>query len=397
MNGSTLLSGHQPSFFHAGILAKRIALDKRTEGSKSSGIWLVADQDINDPGLIEYPDLESEGNLVKRAWNVLPRRIGVPTSAYPWEKPTPPPEVSSQLPPSVHAGLDRMYNALIQADGETVADRFHNATELMLGELVEKPCALVKASTLLDTKSGQDALEKISSEPLACALTWNDAIRVANRSARELKHAGRDEADIEAPVWVLDSNSRRQRGTVADVRAHLQGKQRVLPRAFLMTAIARAELCEEMIHGTGGAQYEEVTRQWAESFLGFKLAPITVVTATLRLPLHEYAPASHSAPSIDDIRRIEHDPWPNHRDKMRWVEKIEAAPARSDNRSKLFLEMHKEMKELRAPLDAKISEMQVSRRAAQAAETRLQIAEDRTWPWPLHDEDSLRRLASDIN
>ena len=116
MNGSTLLSGHQPSFFHAGILAKRIALDKRTEGSKSSGIWLVADQDINEPGLIEYPDLDSEGNLVKRAWNVLPRRIGVPTSAYPWEKPTPPPEVSSQLPPSVHAGLDRMYNALIQAD-----------------------------------------------------------------------------------------------------------------------------------------------------------------------------------------------------------------------------------------------------------------------------------------
>ena len=43
MSGGHILSGHQPSFFHAGILAKRTALDRSSLESDTGADWLVVD------------------------------------------------------------------------------------------------------------------------------------------------------------------------------------------------------------------------------------------------------------------------------------------------------------------------------------------------------------------
>lgn len=396
MHGSAFLSGHQPSFFHAGILAKRVALEKRARASDAKCLWLLSDQDVNDPGSIAYPDLDEDGNLVRRTWHALPSSAGVPTFAAPWKEPSSPPRVSSLLPTSIQAGLDRMHDALVQANGDTIADRFHEATELLLEDLLHETCSLVKASTILDMHCGRTALEKIASEPKACAHAWNEAVGAVERSARRLKVDGLDDADIEAPVWVLDARSKRQRGTIRDVRAHLEGGPRVSPRAFFMTAIARAELCTQMIHGTGGERYEVVTQLWAESFLGFRLAPTSIVTATLRLPLDEFAPEATPTTDIDLIRRLEHDPWPDRDEKRRWLEKIEAAPPGSVLRQEIFQDMHSTMGKLRVPLAATLSGMRASRVAARTASASAEIASERTWPWPLHDAKSLESLTAKV-
>lgn len=391
-----ILSGHQPSFFHAGILAKRIALDKRAQSEATPSAWLLADQDINEPGVIEYPDLDDAGTLVRRSWHATTTQPGVPTFARTREVPTRPPRVSSDLPTCIQLGLEQIFEALREADGSTLAEQYHTATESLLGDLVTQPCTLIKSSTLLETTRGQEALEKIVRAPIACAQTWNDAVETVQRSARKLRIHNSNTSKTEAPVWKLDEHNRRQRGTVGDIQAHLEGKARVYPRAFLMTAIARADLCSEMIHGIGGGVYEEVTQLWAESFLGFQLAPISVVTATARLPLNDFVEPVPDCPTAEEIRRIEHNPWPDPTEKHRWIEQIQNAPFGSNDRQRLFLEMHQTMHELRKPAEQKIAAMKRARREAEKAIAQSRIAHDRTWPWPLLEHAALQDLHLEV-
>ena len=210
-----------------------------------------------------------------------PRKPHVPTCVRPMGEPLPPPRISTEMPSSIQEGLDSIYEALVAAPGDNVAERFAAATERLLGARLKTPCTVVFASRLFETPIGREILERIGSEPFACVRTWNEAVRSVPRSARELRIEEGDADATEAPVWALDERGRRRPGTIRDVRRALAGEQQVLPRAFLMTAIVRAGLCTEMIHGTGGAQYELVTRSWASAFLGIELAPISIVTETV--------------------------------------------------------------------------------------------------------------------
>ena len=72
MPGRPMLSGHQPSFHHPGILAKRLRIDRRAAAAGTDCTWLVADQDINEPGLIGFPDLDghSGANLNRLPFGV---------------------------------------------------------------------------------------------------------------------------------------------------------------------------------------------------------------------------------------------------------------------------------------------------------------------------------------
>ena len=60
MPAPVISSGHQPGFHHPGILAKRIALAKEAASRGGGSAWLVADQDIDDPEVIRYPDLDEQ-------------------------------------------------------------------------------------------------------------------------------------------------------------------------------------------------------------------------------------------------------------------------------------------------------------------------------------------------
>ena len=59
-DGLVIMSGHQAELWHAGILAKWIAMTSaaeagRAEAAASESVRLVVDQDDNDPALIRYP------------------------------------------------------------------------------------------------------------------------------------------------------------------------------------------------------------------------------------------------------------------------------------------------------------------------------------------------------
>ena len=396
MSGLPILSGHQPSFYHAGILAKRIALDHAADSDGTGATWLLADQDVADAGSIPYPDIDEEGNLVRRFWQVVPGKTGMPTCKRRWTEPTPPPTVSPDLPVSINDGLKRIHEALRSATSDLLGERIHEANEILLVGSITRGCETIRASSLLDSDPGREVLEKIAGNPRECAMAWNDAVRAVPGSARELRLDLEDDSLIEAPVWTVDEEGRRTRGSIADVRNHLDGGSQVLPRAFLMTALVRSAFCRLMIHGTGGAEYEKATDIWCESFLGCTLAPIRIVTATLRLPLEEFAPDPVDAPNLEDIRKLEHDPWADGSSKRLLVEEIRSAPRGTEERQKLFDEMHRRINHSRGMIEGRLSNLRSTREDAKASMECRQIAMDRTWPWPLHDDRALEELAGSI-
>ena len=141
--GQVITSGHQPGFHHAGILSKRLALDALARDSGAEAVWLLADQDVDAPEVIRYPDLDAGGRLVARTWRLRPIRQGVPTCSRPWGPMTPPPVVSRDLPPSINRGLKAMHDALDGVSGDSVAERFRAAEAALVGlvdlkELVEQ-------------------------------------------------------------------------------------------------------------------------------------------------------------------------------------------------------------------------------------------------------------------
>ncbi|MEE2682286.1 MAG: hypothetical protein VX641_07960 [Planctomycetota bacterium] len=389
MPGVVITSGHQPGFHHPGILAKRFAMDATAAAADGSSTWLIADQDVDDPEVIRYPDLDDEGRLVARSWHVVPSRRGIPTALRPWGATSPPPRVSPGLPASIQQGLDEIHEALESVEGTTVAERFTAANEHLLTDHMTQQPSLVRASRLLETEAGQAAVARILEDPRGCLTVWNESLKRAPRAARRLKSGSGDPDEIEVPAWILDAGSRRRPATVGDLKAAIEGSGRIMPRAFLMTAVFRSLTGATMIHGTGGGRYEVVTDHWARTFLGLELPPIRVVTCDLRLPLDSFVESTTHPGMREAIRTLEHDPWDAAGIKQEWVERIREAPRNGMERRSLFTLMHQAMAERRR---SRTDELERMRRieADEADRTRrTEIARSRSWPWPLYDRGDL--------
>ena len=408
MRDAVISSGHQPGWHHPGILAKRIALAQEAADIGGESVWLVADQDVDDPEVIRYPDLDEHGALVARSWRLLPVPRGVPTALRPWKPITPPPTVSPDLPDSIRSGLHRIHDALESAEGDTVAKRFSNASERLLTELLGHATTLVHASELLQTDAGRSAVDRILEDPIRCARIWNEALQTVPRAARALRINDRTPQATEVPAWVIDSDGFRSPAPAEDLRAGSAGTRRIMPRAFLMTAVFRNLTGAPMIHGTGGGRYERVTDQWAREFLELELPPIRIRTGDLLLPLEEFVelpPQSTSTPGKPsagkngvraDIRSLEHDPWKDPGTKQAWLKRIEQAPSDSALRRSLFTEMHEAMQERREEISGRIEKLRALELERERHDRQMELARSRARAWPLHDSESLGAFAATI-
>ena len=392
MPAPVISSGHQPGFQHPGILAKRIALAKEAASRGGGSAWLVADQDIDDPEVIRYPDLDDRGNLVARSWKLFPVRRGVPTAVRRWKSIAAPPSISDRLPGSIQSGLDRMHEALESVEGETVAARFSAASEHLLTDLLGHPTTLVRASELLETEPGRNAVDRILDDPIRCAEVWNEGLREVPRAARALRIDHRDPLATEVPAWVLDSEGIRRAAKAGDLQGNHGDGPRIMPRAFLMTAVFRILTGAPMIHGTGGGRYERVTGHWAREFLEVELPPIQVVSADQLLPLEPFVPSNAEPRLRERIRELEHDPWTDARIKQDWLRRISESPPGSTGRRQAFERMHEAIAHEREAVGADLDELRSLEALGAHQQARLELARSRTWAWPLHESSDLRNL-----
>ena len=119
---------------------------------------------------------------------------------------------------------------------------------------------------------------------------------------------------------------------------------RISPRALTLTCFLRLFLADQFVHGIGGARYDSVTDRVIEKWIGSRAPAYSVTTATLLFP------AAVGAEQVDvgalwrEGRRLRHGggvAW-----KGELVRRIASLPRGSEERSRLFYEMHSRLGEL---------------------------------------------------
>lgn len=391
-----VMTGHQPTLWHAGILAKYLAAHAASRRLGASPAWLVVDQD--EVGAIEVRCPVLDAGRVRVARAVL----GAPDDAEPPACHRPP---IADLGPlgalrakqpdlGLAAGLDRLAAALRGARGaSSLAEQISDALEALMEPLIPRAPTIL-ATVLAQTNAFAELADRMFADPERCVGAYNAACAAfPDAGTRPLAIAS---GRIELPLWRLEPGAPRRRVFAGAPRPPVES---LAPRALLMTGLLRLAACDLFIHGTGGARYDRVTDRWFSRWLGEDtLAPTTMVTATLLLAVEGAAPDDPAA--VDAARWRAHAAAHNPAlvsdsaagDKARLLAEIDAAPRRSPDRARTYQRLHALLTAYRdrradslADLDRRAHDL-----ADHARATRALL--DRTYPFPLHPPGTLAAL-----
>lgn len=409
-------TGHQPTFWHGGILAKAVCASMLSRASGQGWLHLIADHDAADPGAVPYP-ARKEPESIRRATAHFdaPAGTGVAASAIDAGS-VRECALACPLPPasaSVAARLDEVSAALAATDASRGA-AWRTATAnfgLLHGAgALEPPSHMISASGLLCTALGRACAERIADDPEACARAFNDALTLAPRAASRLRVDG-DASEV--PLWEVDGRGVRirigglrlralLRDGALDVRGSAQdraaGRRVLLPRAFLATGIVRA-LGIHFVHGTGGEAYERAGDAWWRAALARSLPPFWVATADLRFAAgsfglrdgEEQRALSWRAAWVDPMRL---DGVPRDPAMARAAAEIGALPRRSALRRQAFAAMRAHVDALRIERSAELDALASADAARRSHHASVDAATDRGYPAVLHGAEALAGLAA---
>jgi hypothetical protein len=330
-----LLSGHQPQLFHPGVWYKNFVLGALGRRLNGVAVHLLIDSDlcrsasIRVPtGTIEQPRIEAvpydepaaEVPYEERAIRDLETFAGFGDRVVGLIRPlVPDPLVESLWPLTLERNPQQMNLGLRMAQGRHALEtEWHNETlELPQSTVCQMPEFAWFAAHLLAH------LPRFWS-------AYNDALAAYRLSHRQRSRAhpvpdlAETDGWLEAPFWIwsagdpqrrplfarqsgdetliTDRHSRTIRlALTADRDASAAAEQlldlssrgiKIRTRALTTTLFARLVLSDLFLHGIGGAKYDQVTDQIAQTFFGFPLPEFAAVSATLRLPI---------APQRDDL------------------------------------------------------------------------------------------------
>lgn len=296
-----IMSGHQPGFWHGGIIAKVFALLASARAARAQPVWLIVDHDTGDFGSVDLPTMPPAQPL-----RAAPARILSVPERTPWVfgRPEPPLAPAWTSPPpgcdpiSLAGALDAL---AAHAGAASIADQATLAMLDLLG--AGGQVTLVRSSALSRTRAFATFIRPMMDDPARTRREYNAAAaRHADANIAPL-------ADHELPLWSMDP-ARKVREK-ADDRSMPSDVALLAPRALTMTAFLRSNACDLFIHGTGGTAYEQVNDDWFAAWSpGTPLAPFALATADLRLPI---AGADITATDLATSRWLAHSARHNPR------------------------------------------------------------------------------------
>lgn len=393
-----IMTGHQAELWHPGILAKLFAAQALADRVGGEAVWLVVDQDANDPFALRLPVREPGEAMREALLSLAPHRAALanqPTGLIPVAG-----SIDAKLDgdaqaatPEIAGRLARIVTLLSRhSDAPSAAAQVMRAQFEALGDVVRMP-RIVYASQIARTT--------LFAGFMALATGKTDRVRgVYNEGVAAVP--GSDVLTLargELPVWRIDGRQRRLRATMGE---SLEGAT-LLPGGLLMTGLMRLGGCDLFIHGTGGRAYEPVNDRWLPRLIGGTLAPFVTATATLTLDFDDQAPitpesAAHVAWLAHHAR---HDPSlvgepEAERTKRGLAARIEALPRHSRERRVLYEQILAILERARTGHRAEIESYQreAERTRLLALEHRLRT--DRTWASVLHDPKRLIDLREAI-
>ena len=378
-------AGHQSECWHAGILAKPLWVQAVARRDAAQAVHVVVDQDAFDGMQVEWPWRRPDGWWGVRGHRFAPADPRVAALGAPAFRPRSL-EPGEGTEPGVAAGLAALTRSLEEASSEPDAAMQGARAMLSLARPWLEPPAVVRASALLATSLGRRLLDRMLHAPQACAERFNEALAQAPRAARPLRVQGQAS---ELPVWLLGPRGERIRADATATREALAAGRPVLPRAFLMSAIARTALAERFVHGLGGGVYERVTDEWFRRWLGWSPPAFDVASASVRLDLPVVAPAPVTPlpfrrawcdPDLLDAGGT--GPSASRRAALAMIASL---PPRDPRRRDAYRELVAERNAARLRRGGELDALMQSEQAAAAARLARELAARRTWCFALLD------------
>lgn len=434
-----VMSGHQASLWHCGILAKWFALRPISARASAHAAWLVVDHDTNDPTTIAYPS-RTENGLGRGAWKwgrdaSLGDDSPLPIRLRAARAPAAPPERDKCWSQDTLDALLRTHAALAaNATVSNLAEQVTLASCQLLEPLTPVAPSIVFARRLASTPMFQALLRTMLKDPVACVEAYNKAARRFPAAGVRPLECKLDR--VELPLWSIQRSRKPVIVSDRDSTGQDIGPSDTLaPRALLLSAVLRLGVCDLFIHGTGGGEYDKVTDAWMAEWLMNShrdrafldadlrelldqrancgapiLAPSIVVSATVRLEFPEVA--------VPSPKELEHTIWLAHSAKHRLLARSDgafdaarkqslvdaialarlgrrgAADVRESRAAALaaYRELHAALAASRLEHAATLADYDQRARTAKEARGLASIVHDRTWPFALHPIASLRSL-----
>ena len=419
-----IATGHQPTLWHPGILAKYAAVDAalRERGPRlASGVNIVVDQDVLAPAAFDVPLRRSDGTLASRQIDLgPPRRVDeVPVGFMPAFQPREIQVDSLGELPELAGSVQHIRAALAaEAHQSSAAAQVAAALSRLMQQCADlAPLSAITGSDMMRTTLARALLQAMADDPHRCAQAYNRAV-AAHPRAHLSPLAIRDDY-VELPLWRVRDDRTRVRAYDADLQSSRpavidhESSITLLPRALFMTAFIRLAVADLFVHGEGGAIYDRAMEQWIREWLGAEVAPMATATATVRLPLMrdgdlDLIARSGLAAARRRARLLEHDPeaadgeaggWGVHHPgprKQRLLREIDALPPRSHERRQSFFEMHRRLEAMRREHSATIEGARVELVRLQRLARDAEIALRRDWAFPLYPRQMLLDLTSRV-
>ncbi|MCW5777010.1 MAG: hypothetical protein KIS87_11275 [Phycisphaeraceae bacterium] len=404
-----VMSGHQAEVWHPGILAKWFACAAAARAVSGEAVWLVVDQDEGEPTRLRFPARGEHGEAVPEEIDLRATRedgAGVPTGMRHAASIDADRAAGARAAtPGVVAGLRRTAEAFARhADAPSLARQADAAVRDLIGG-EESPRAIF-ATELFATDAFTEVLDAIRADPALCARTYNEA--AAARPGAGVRSLERIGDRVELPLWRL-APGRPRRPVFSDEMSGIDSRA-LAPRGLLMTGLVRRRLCDLFIHGTGGGAtgspegYDRVTEAWFASWLGeTDLAPAVLATAPLRLPLgaSERPTEARAAAARALAHRARHDPsiigdGATARAKQAILDRVRTTKESGGDAAPHFAEMQSLLERYRAERADDLRRLDDEAERLARLASLPAAADDRTWPFVLHDADALDALRRDI-
>jgi len=431
-NQPITMGGHQPGFWHAGILAKWIAVHAAAAQANAVPVWIVVDQSPGAGASLSYP-ARRDGHLTHSTLDL--GESALPPAAQP-------PFSSSAQPTTPDAASDDVDNAIrrifqllgAHADEPTLARQLHASATSALKTAGFQPTAAadmhsIFATDLWRTPAFEVLLEAMRADPRSCAAFYNEAAAAHPHAGVRVLDAPA-QGPVELPLWErTDPRQNTPWNHVTSERLKDLANDQIVLRGLPMTGLLRRWVCDLFIHGTGGGSstseqgYDRVTEQWFAAWLDKQppsadhpplppcaLAPAVVASATLRLEPTQLGLAAQSTlPTPNQIaqaqvalHRARHNPamlsdTDAQRAKDELLATIATLPPKSTQRQKAYLHMHAIIAKAQTDHAQTLTQLARDAKNLVAQRNDARIASDRTWPWPMHTTRALAQLAQSLN
>ena len=404
-----VMTGHQPTMHHPGILVKYIALAEQMRAKEAVGVELVIDHHVGLAGVVPIPkvvqgDHDVGDGLIRHHLPLLSLDATVPLCWQSTQQPKPLDTADFLATENVTKGLGLMHELLgNHLDATDAAGQLAMMTSKLRAPWV-KPVQVVRASSLLQTPIGRRLVELMYEDPRSCVEAYNKAVQACPDSKMRLLKV--EEAQIELPLWKRDQAGKRAAVKVPITGESVPELDALLPRALLITAISRIGIADLFIHGRSGAVYDKVMEQWISQWLGIRPTGAVAISCTLTLPGLEVFKGKSNR-GLDRLISLGHRLWhdPQRLDlqdqglskhKKNFLDMIQEAPWKSTQRRQKYIELHEFLANQRQIYATRLEVAE--RLSCDALASRLEndLPAARDWPFIFYPDEVLDSLVARV-